>query len=721
MRKIAKIFSLEMRALFSNVVTVIITIGLALMPSLFTWYNVLSCWNVFDNTGELSVAVASNDEGFKSDLFPLKVNVGEQVVSALRANDQINWVFTSADDAIDGTMSGRYYAAVVIPEGFSRAMLTFYQDDGTRAPLVYYTNEKKNAIAPKITSQGADSVSYQVNEVFAKTLADIALGIAQSVSQYMDNADVQSRIADMAQDIDGMSGRIDKTASVLELYASLANSSMAVLDGTSGLVSQTYSSAQQVTGIVSNGLSDAQDVVDALNRALDDMIAAIQASIDHLSTIDPNVPGEGELPNAQETADALRQQADNLGVQIERYQAMRDAMAQEDPEGNAAAIAAADACIARMTELQQSLYDTADAIEAGEVPIEPDLIQNRIDLAKGALEELKQVIEEQLRPKVNEVADAISQLRSSASTLSNSLVGAAHDLNSSLNSARGGMSDATSTLTTVAGKLRVVSSSLHDVSESILTALSAEDVDEIRALLGSNLDVLSSALAAPVGVERHALYQADNFGSSMMPLYATIGMFVGALLIMVGVKPRSSQKVLDQATDAVGAIKPRHEFFGHFGICAFISFAQSTILAMGNMFFLHAQVTNPLLFMVCYWVSSLTFTFFIYSLVVSFANLGKAMAVILLIVQVTGCNGSYPLQLLPWFVQGISPFLPATHVVAAMREAMFGAFGNVFWQEMAMVAVWCLPAFLLGLLLRKPFAKFMSWYVEKVEDSKLMA
>ena len=160
MRKVAKIFSLEMQALFSNVITIIITIGLAIMPSLFTWYNVLSCWDVFDNTGELSVAVASNDEGFKSDLFPLKVNVGEQVVSALRANDQINWVFTSADDAIDGTKSGRYYAAVVIPEGFSRAMLTFYQDEGTQAPIVYYTNEKKNAIAPKITSQGADSVCY---------------------------------------------------------------------------------------------------------------------------------------------------------------------------------------------------------------------------------------------------------------------------------------------------------------------------------------------------------------------------------------------------------------------------------------------------------------------------------------------------------------------------------------------------------------------------------
>lgn len=721
MRKVAKIFSLEMQALFSNVITIIITIGLAIMPSLFTWYNVLSCWDVFDNTGELSVAVASNDEGFKSDLFPLKVNVGEQVVSALRANDQINWVFTSADDAIDGTKSGRYYAAVVIPEGFSRAMLTFYQDEGTQAPIVYYTNEKKNAIAPKITSQGADSVSYQVNEVFAETLADISLAIAQSLSQYLDSADAQSRIADLAQDINGVANRVEKTASVLELYATLANSSLNVLNGTSSLISQTYTSTQQVTGIVNEGLGNAASVVAALNSSLDDMITAIQASIDSLSKIDPLVPGEGELPDAQETANELRKQASDLDLQIEQYQAMRDALAEEDPEGNADAIAALDTSIARMTELKDSLNKTADAIEAGEVPVDPDLVQNRIEIAKEALEELKQVIEEKLRPQVQQAAQAISQLRNSASILSSTLANAAGDLSNSIASARNGMGDANSTLATVAGEMKSVATSLRDVSENIVQALSSEDVEEIRDLLGSDLEVLSSALAAPVSIERHALYEVDNFGSSMMPLYATIGMFVGALLIMVGVKPRSSREVLDKATHVVGAIKPRHEFFGHFGICAFISFAQSTILAIGNMFFLHAQVTDPLLFMVCYWVSSLTFTFFIYSLVVSFANLGKAVAVILLIVQVTGCNGSYPLQLLPWFVQGISPFLPATHVVSAMREAMFGPFGAVFWEEMAQVAIWCLPALLLGLLLRKPFEKFMTWYVEKVENSKLMA
>lgn len=721
MRKIAKIFSLEMRALFSNVVTIIITIGLALMPSIFTWYNVLSCWNVFDNTGELSVAVASDDEGFKSDLFPLKVNVGEQVISALRANDQINWVFTTSDDAIDGTKAGRYYAAVVIPEGFSRAMLTFYQDDGERAPLVYYTNEKKNAIAPKITSQGADSVSYQVNEVFAETLADISLGIAQSVSQYMDNADVQSSIAALAANVDGMGDRVDKVTSVLGMYAKLASSSQAVLDGTSDLIGQTRSSVQEVSGIVTDGLDSAQVTVSALHSAVDDMLTAIQASIDSLKNIEDNLPGTGDLPDSAETVEALRAQADKLGIQIEQYETMRDALEEEDPEANAAAIAALDASIDQMRLLQQSLNDTADAIEAGDVPIGPDIVQDRINLAKQALEELKQTIQDTLYPQIDEVSSALSQLKASAVELFAALSGSVRDLNNGVTSAQGALSDASSALSAVTQKLSGASSTLHKLSEDITLALSSEDISEIRDLLGSNMEVLSRALAAPVGVERTALYEAENFGSSMMPLYATIGMFVGALLIMVGVKPHSSRKVIEKATAAVGAIKPRHEFFGHFGICAFISFAQSSILALGNMFFLRAQVADPLLFLLCYWISSLVFTFFIYSLVVSFANLGKAVAVILLIVQVTGCNGSFPLQLLPWFVQGISPFLPATHVVAAMREAMFGTFGSVFWEQMGLVAVWLVPALLLGLWLRKPFSKFMDWYVEKVEDSKLMA
>ncbi len=126
MANIWRIFRDDMKRLFSNTVCIIITLGLILIPSIFSWYNVIACWNVFDNTGNLMVAVANCDEGYKSDIVPIDMNIGEKVVSALRANDQIHWVFTSEEDAVEGARSGHYYAAVVIPPSFSRDMLTFY-------------------------------------------------------------------------------------------------------------------------------------------------------------------------------------------------------------------------------------------------------------------------------------------------------------------------------------------------------------------------------------------------------------------------------------------------------------------------------------------------------------------------------------------------------------------------------------------------------------------
>ena len=198
MNNVWRLFRFDLGRLKANVMSIIITLGLVLVPSLFAWYNIIACWNVFDNTGNLTVAVANTDEGYQSDLIPLRINIGDQVVSALRANDQIDWQFTDENDAIDGARSGRYYAAVVIPKSFSRDMLTFYTGDAGHADIVYYANEKKSAIAPKITDQGADSVSYQVNAVFAQTLSEVSLSLAESLSSFADEDDWDGRIAVVA-------------------------------------------------------------------------------------------------------------------------------------------------------------------------------------------------------------------------------------------------------------------------------------------------------------------------------------------------------------------------------------------------------------------------------------------------------------------------------------------------------------------------------------------
>ena len=157
MNNVWRLFRFDLGRLKANVMSIIITLGLVLVPSLFAWYNIIACWNVFDNTGNLTVAVANTDEGYQSDLIPLRINIGDQVVSALRANDQIDWHITDEEDAIDGAKSGRYYAAVVIPKSFSRDMLTFYTGDAGHADIVYYANEKKSAIAVTLVLPTAEA------------------------------------------------------------------------------------------------------------------------------------------------------------------------------------------------------------------------------------------------------------------------------------------------------------------------------------------------------------------------------------------------------------------------------------------------------------------------------------------------------------------------------------------------------------------------------------
>ena len=214
MKNIWRLFVGDLKRMGSNVVTVIIVLGLVALPSIFSWYNIIACWNVFNNTGNLTVAVANSDEGYQSDLVPIRVNIGDQVVSALRANDQMKWEFTDEEDAIDGAKSGKYYAAVVIPKSFSRDMMTFYTGDAQHASIVYYTNEKKNAIAPKVTDQGADQISTQVNRVFAETLSEAALGISSSLMDYLDSADASGAIAKLGDRVGSVGEQMTQASQV---------------------------------------------------------------------------------------------------------------------------------------------------------------------------------------------------------------------------------------------------------------------------------------------------------------------------------------------------------------------------------------------------------------------------------------------------------------------------------------------------------------------------
>ena len=148
---------------------------------------------------------------------------------------------------------------------------------------------------------------------------------------------------------------------------------------------------------------------------------------------------------------------------------------------------------------------------------------------------------------------------------------------------------------------------------------------------------------------------------------------------------------------------------------------QSTFSLGGSLLFLRVQAVHPWLFMLTGWVSGLVFSFFVYTLVVSFGNVGKAIGVIYLVVQISGSNGAYPLSLLPGIITKISPFLPVTHSITALRAAIGGIYNNDYWQAIGSLLLFIPPMLIIGLLLRIPLIKFNRWYVEKVESTKVIA
>lgn len=727
MHNMALIFRDELRRMMMNVVSVVIAVGLVVMPSIFAWYNIIACWNVFDNTGNLMVAVANDDEGYQSDLVPLRVNVGEQVVSALRANSQIHWVFTDSEDAVDGARSGHYYAAVVIPKEFSRDMLTFYADDSQHASIIYYSNEKLSAIAPKITDQGADTVSYQVNQVFAQTLSEVTLSVAESVARYADDADVGGHIANMAAHLSDVAEEVRQAADVLLVYGGLSSSASELIQAAGSFADSTASQVDALKGSASTGASSLVPLAQGLSQTLtgiSDALAGGAADYDDLAAAADKMFADASAAS-QEASTQMRATADGLTARIAAYRQMAtqvEALAGQVGSQYQEALAATAQMLRfqadTLEQVQKNLRSAADKLEADDANLasEREEVKQLLAEAQASADSLKSSFDA-MKPGLQQIADEAASLASNVNASLDALDGVGDVLGSSSGHAMAALGNITGKLSDTADELQQVADGMDQLAADIQAALASGNQDDIRAILTSDISAFSNALAAPIGMERIAVYPAENFGSQMAPLYTTLALFIGSLLILVVLKPTPCRQTLALLHDA----KPRQVFLGHFGIMAVISLAQTTLAALGNLFFLQVQVAHPWLYLLIFWLAGLVFTFLIYALVVSFANLGKAIAVLLLIIQVTGCGGSFPLQILPSFVQALSPYLPATYVVNAMREAMMGTYGNAYWEQVGGLLLFLVPAALLGLALRKPLEKLMHWYLRQVDKSDLMA
>lgn len=736
MRNIIAIFKRDLSRIRGSVVALIVAVGLVIVPTLYAWFNIAGSWDPYGNTGNLKVAVANSDNGYMSDLIPVRVNIGDTVVSALRENDQLDWRFVSESDAVEGVRSGEYYAAVVIPENFSSRMMTVFSSDAEHAEIVYYENQKANAIAPRVTDKAASTVRQQIDETFAKTISDVGLATTSSLLEFMDGDQIAAYAGNLSGTLAGAITTLRDASGSVDEFAGLLQSSTGLLDSTSDLLASAGAAskdAEALVGDAKTGLSGMHDALDAavaaINQSLKDSAgdydAAAKAIDEAFGAADAHVSlTVTQLRDA--SADVAKRASDMRDVQDNILAVERDVEGSNLPEKLKAElvqkidiVANTVGNVANQQELlAKHLSDAAASLETGaaDARAKAQAVKDGIAEAKGSIGGVKDSYNATLKQQISDLSDAVADVARRGSDMADDLGATVTDLSHAASALSDDLAGAHEVLAGASADLVSAADDLQRLKEGLDTAVTSGDLDRVRELIGSDPAALADALAAPVALDRQAVYHIKNYGSAMAPFYTTLSIWVAGIVLAAMLKAN-----VDEAdVKALGNPRLHELYLGRYAFFALLAFAQATLVCAGDLLFFGIQCEHPFQFMLVGWLAGFVFSNMIYTLTVSFGDIGKAIAVVLLVMQVAGSGGTFPIEMTADFFQAVYPFLPFTHAINAMHAAMAGAYGMEFWIELGTLSLYLIPSLALGLVFRRPVIRANRWIIEKLEETKLM-
>lgn len=736
MRNIIAIFKRDLSRIRGSVVALIVAVGLVIVPTLYAWFNIAGSWDPYGNTGNLKVAVANSDDGYMSDLIPVRVNIGDTVVSALRENDQLDWRFVSESDAVEGVRSGEYYAAVVIPENFSSRMMTVFSGDAEHAEIVYYENQKANAIAPRVTDKAASTVRQQIDETFAKTISDVGLATTSSLLEFMDGDQIAAYAGNLSGTLAGAITTLRDASGSVDEFAGLLQSSTGLLDSTSDLLASAGTAnkdAEALVGDAKTGLSGMHDALDAavaaINQSLKDSAgdydAAAKAIDEAFGAADAHVSlTVTQLRDA--SADVAKRASDMRDVQDNILAVERDVEGSNLPEKLKAElvqkidiVANTVGNVANQQELlAKHLSDAAASLETGaaDARAKAQAVKDGIAGAKGNIGGVKDSYNATLKQQISDLSDAVADVARRGSDMADDLGATVTDLSHAASALSDDLAGAHEVLAGASADLVSAADDLQRLKEGLDTAVTSGDLDRVRELIGSDPAALADALAAPVALDRQAVYHIKNYGSAMAPFYTTLSIWVAGIVLAAMLKAN-----VDEAdVKALGNPRLHELYLGRYAFFALLAFAQATLVCAGDLLFFGIQCEHPFQFMLVGWLAGFVFSNMIYTLTVSFGDIGKAIAVVLLVMQVAGSGGTFPIEMTADFFQAVYPFLPFTHAINAMHAAMAGAYGMEFWIELGTLSLYLIPSLALGLVFRRPVIRANRRIIEKLEETKLM-
>lgn len=713
MNRIFKIFVHDIVGLSRNIFALIIAGGLCIIPSLYAWFNIYSNWDPYANTSAVKVAVVSEDAGYTSEDGEYS-NMGDSVLESLRTNTGLGWqILDKKDDAIEGVKSGEYYAAIVIGDDFSESMFDFIDKGLVHPSVTYYENEKKNAVASKITDTGRSTLQSNINTEFVDTVIQTAMS---STDGMLADRDIIGGVLDnlnrLGDNLDGYKGTIASfVSSNAALSGSLHDLRVQIPDSLPDN-SATMEALQNQTSKAADEYIAKLDRITAATRATSQALSSQLQWV--LTAIENNLPTDeilAGIDNAQDLLDSMNDQSDTLTGQLQNISDQLGGVIDDDTIK-----LAVDSLVQIRIAAKGLLEQSKVLVKAGALKS-----QVKLELVKTALVQCNQKIAEMdgiLDGSVQKAVDAMKGVIStSIDSIGESLTQVSDQLGS-LSAMLGSIEQTVDGMNVGLDQMGSVMDGMSDKIVQLADKLSDLTGDDKYRLLAQALtqdpETYGEFLSSPVQVETHQVYATENYGSAVSPFYTTLALWVGGLLLTALIK------VHPDSPELVNGAKPHELFFGRYLLFFVLGQVQAVITVLGDVYLLKIQCLDKGLFMLAACFTSFVFTLLIYALTVSFGDIGKALAVVMVVIQIAGSSGTYPIELLPVFFQKVYIYFPFPYAINAMRETISGRYGSDYWRFMGVLLLFVVASLALGLFIRKPFMKLNHYMHHRMHDTDMM-
>ena len=695
MKNIIEIFRNDIKEVFRKTNTWIIIIGLIFLPSMYAWPNILSSWDPYGHTNNIKVAVTSEDDGATVD--GKELNLGKSLVEGLKNNKNLDWQFVSnKQQAEDGVRIGDYYASIVVPKNFSQDMTSVSRTEPKRATIEYTVNEKINAISPKITNSGASAIANNISKNFVET----ANGI---IFEKLHEAGV--KFEENLPSIEKAKEEIFKLNDNFSTYESTLSELIGKVEYGYNILNNVQNTLPEIDRVATNSIMIADKAGITINNIQGFNERLLPIINNHLNVVE-EVSKEANViakelqqkPDKTEEIKARQKALDNrLQASTERLQLVKNIfeyfnkLSSERLFNNQLErVTTLSNDITTIKEVNNNIYNKMDHYDEIADTVKEEFVNKSARVNE---------VSSNMNSKLNvEVAPLISQVLSKAEVnidkVSGIISGAQGELPAverKLSETEVKISNAYGKLLSLQAQMPSAKSKIQKLTDEIKKADSGIDKNQLFNLLKVDYKQQAEFFANPVKLQENKLYHIENYGSAMTPFYTVLSIWVGSLLM--------SSLLTTKVEDEEKKYKPYQKYFGRGLLFVIISLFQTLIITLGDMYVLGTQATSPYRFVLYALLISLLFSSIIYTIVCILGNVGKAVCIVLLVLQLGSSGGTFPIQMTSEFFQALYPKVPFTYSIGLLREAVGGVYIPAVERDIKILFIYLIIVLVGGAIL----------------------